>query len=302
MPGSTRDRASGASTTPRSAPGRPPPSMPPRRRSARIPTGTASGHCGQCSTPASPPPTRSSRPTGGAARLEGCSGTSGRLRGTGGPGSPCLRRARARTIAGGREEPLRPAVALRSGEDTCTPAEQDALAALRAAHPDLAAGFAPALRRARAEGLGKLWGALAREQLDGITVVSGECHTTLLLPDGAGVRGPRARGLSEMFAEHPPGLSVTLSGDGHAIDHPVALLDAVIRSCRGRACPTEWGQLSDEVADSVANHALALVGESWRRERLPEPGPSNALAWARRRSAVRMDFSPLAVFEQAVVD
>src|SRR5437879_2148126 len=252
MPGSTRDRASGASTTPRSAPGRPPPSMPPRRRSARTPTGTASGHCGQCSTPASPPPTRSSRPTGGAARLERCSGTSGRLRGTGGPGSPCLRRARGRAIAGGREEPPRPAVALRSGEDTCTPAEQDALAALRAAHPDLAAGFAPALRRARAEGLGKLWGALAREQLDGITVVSGECHTTLLLPDGTCVRGPRR--LTEMFAEHPPGLSVTRSGGGDAIDHPVALLDAVIRSRRGRAGPTEWRQLSAEVAGSAGNH------------------------------------------------
>ena len=191
-------------------------------------------------------------------------------------------------------------MALRSGEDACTPAEQDALAALRAAHPDLAAGFAPALRRARAEGLGKLWGALAREQLDGITVVSGECHTTLLLPDGTCVRGPSR--LTEMFAEHPPGLSVTRSGGGDAIDHPVALLDAVIRSRRGRAGPTEWRQLSDEVAGSVANHALALVGESWRRERLGEPASSNALAWARWRSTARMDFSPLAVFEQAVVD
>jgi siderophore synthetase component len=193
-------------------------------------------------------------------------------------------------------------VALRRGEDACTPAEQDALAALRAAHPDLAAGFAPALRQARAVGLGKLWGALAREQLDGITVVSGQCHTTLLLPDGTRVRGPRPGRLTEMFAEHPPGLSVTLSGDGHAMDHPVALLDAVIRSRPGRACPTEWRQLSDEVAGSVANHALALVGESSRRERLAEPGSSNSLAWARRRSAARMDFSPLAVFEQAVVD
>src|SRR5260370_30102407 len=167
---------------------------------------------------------------------------------------------------------MRPAVALRRGEDACTPAEQDALAALRAAHPDLAAGFAPALRQARAVGMGKLWGALAREQLDGITVASGQCHTTLLLPDGTGVRGPRPGPLTEMFAEHPPGLSVTLSGDGHAIDHPVALLDAVIRSRPGRACPTEWRQLSDEGAARVANHAPPLLAEASRPDRPSRPG------------------------------
>ncbi len=189
---------------------------------------------------------------------------------------------------------------LRSGEDAYTPAEHDALAALRAAHPHLAAGFTPALRQARAVGLGKLWSALVRERLDGITAVSGECHTTLLLPDGTGVRSPSR--LNEMFADHPPGLSVTPSGGSHAIDHPVALLDTVIGSGPGRACPAAWRQLSDEVADSVANHALALVGESWRRGRLEEPGSSSALAWARHRSAARIDFSPLAVFEQAVVD
>ncbi|HEX9315627.1 MAG TPA: IucA/IucC family protein, partial [Actinomycetota bacterium] len=190
--------------------------------------------------------------------------------------------------------------ALRSGDDVRTPAEQQALTALRAAHPHLAAGFAPALRQARAVGLGKLWSALAREQLDGITVAAEEYHATLLLPDGTGVRGQRR--LTELFAEHPPGLSVTRSGSGQAIDHPVALLDAVIRSRRGRVCSTEWRQLSDEIAGSVANHALALVGESWRRARLDDPGSSGALAWARRRSAAGMEFSPLAVFEQAVVD
>ncbi|HEY2666034.1 MAG TPA: IucA/IucC family protein [Actinomycetota bacterium] len=186
------------------------------------------------------------------------------------------------------------------GDDGCTPAERDALGALGAAHPDLAATFGPALRQARAVGLGKLWGALARDRLGGITVVRGECHTTLRLPDGTGVRGPSR--LTEMFAEYPPGLSVTLSRDGHAIDHPAALLDAVIRSLPGGACSTQWRQLSDEVASSVANHALALVGESWRRERRHEPGSPGALAWARRRSAAGMEFSPLAVFEQAVVD
>src|SRR5439155_7841922 len=106
---------------------------------------------------------------------------------------------------------------------------------LRAAHPHLAAGFAPALRQARAVGLGKLWSALAREQLDGITVAAGEYHATLLLPDGTGVRGPRR--LTELFAEHPPGLSVTRSGSGQAIEHPVETLASAIRSLRVRSSP-----------------------------------------------------------------
>ncbi|HMC09213.1 MAG TPA: IucA/IucC family protein [Actinomycetota bacterium] len=182
------------------------------------------------------------------------------------------------------------------------PAEHAAFRALRAAHPHLAGELAPALREARAIGLGRLWSALARERLDGITATVRGDHATLLLPDGTGVRGPAT--LTEAFADHPPGLTVSLIGSGRRpIDHPLDLLEAVVGSRPGRAVDERWLRLADEIASSVANHALGLVGESWRRERWAgEPGSDNALRWAERRSAGGPGFSPLAVFEQAVAD
>src|SRR5439155_12214829 len=74
-----------------------------------------------------------------------------------------------------------------------------------------------------------------------------------------------------------------------------------------RAGYERWLLLADEIASSVANHALGLVGESWRRERLAgdsgsESGAANTLRWAEQRAAAGSGFSPLAVFEQAVAD
>ena len=53
------------------------------------------------------------------------------------------------------------------------PAEHAAFRALRAAHPHLAGELAPALREARAIGLGRLWSALALGasiSLDGLAI------------------------------------------------------------------------------------------------------------------------------------
>ncbi|MGH2771509.1 MAG: IucA/IucC family protein, partial [Actinomycetota bacterium] len=70
--------------------------------------------------------------------------------------------------------------------------------------------------------------------------------------------------------------------------------------------PDRWLRLLDEIASSIAIHALGLIAEVRRRERLtasalPADG-GNALRWASRIAAVDAGFSPLAVFEQAVVD
>jgi staphyloferrin A synthase len=179
-----------------------------------------------------------------------------------------------------------------------TTAEQAALAALRSRHPALATGYGPALRQARATALGKLWVALSRERIDGLVPSARDGRATLLLPDGTTLSGPPA--ITDAFAEHPAGLAVTLHGAvPQLIDHPVALLTAVMAARPGR-----WLRLSAELGDSVANHALALVGESWRRDRLATeqiPG-DNSLRWAARRAAADPGFSPLALFEQAVVD
>jgi siderophore synthetase component len=209
-----------------------------------------------------------------------------------------------------------------------TGAEQAALAALRSAYPQLTESYEAALRQARAMGLAKLWIALSRERLGGITPSVRTGRPTLLLPNGSWLSAPPK--ITDAFAEHPSGLAVTLHGRGEQphegngtqgpfwvsagtletsliiINHPVTLLTAVMASRFARSGGDQWLRLSAELADSVANHALALVGESWRHERLvtrwTDLPTGGALRWAARRAAADPTFSPLALFEQAVVD
>ncbi|MFN2479727.1 MAG: IucA/IucC family siderophore biosynthesis protein [Pseudonocardiaceae bacterium] len=158
------------------------------------------------------------------------------------------------------------------------------------------------MRQARVAALGKLWVALSRERIDGLVPSARDGRATLLLPDGTRLSAPLP--ITDPFAEHPAGLAVTLHGaSSQLIDHPVALLTAMA-SQSNRTDTDRWLGLSAELGDSVANHALALVGESWRRERLAIDGTpgNNVLRWAARRAAADPGFSPLALFEQAVVD
>lgn len=85
-------------------------------------------------------------------------------------------------------------------------------------------------------------------------------------------------------------------------EHPVALID-VMAARAGSRRPEHWARLRGEVAASVAAHALALVAEEDRRGRLAAAaGTADALDWAARRADEQAGFSPLAVFEQSVVD
>ncbi len=183
-----------------------------------------------------------------------------------------------------------------------TTAECGARSALRSAYPVLVARFGAAVRQARAVALGRLWVALSRERIDDLVPLTGDGRARILLPDGNWLSAPPT--ITEAFAAHPAGLTVTLHAAApHQIDHPVALLTAVLAARPERSDTGRWLRLSAELGDSVANHALALVGESWRRERLTAVTPEgNALRWAARRAATDPAFSPLALFEQAVVD
>jgi siderophore synthetase component len=184
-----------------------------------------------------------------------------------------------------------------------TTAERGALAALRAAYPELASRYGAAVRQARAVALGKLWVALSRERIGGLTPLERNGRAEIVLPDGTRLSGPPT--ITDAFAEHSAGLVVTQhSAVPQRIDHPVALLAAVLAGRPGGADSGRWYRLSAELADSVANHALALVGESWRRERftIERTAKENVLGWAARRAAADPTFSPLALFEQAVVD
>jgi siderophore synthetase component len=183
-----------------------------------------------------------------------------------------------------------------------TTAEQATLEVLRSRYPALAARYGAALRQARVVALGKLWVALSRERIDGLLPSASDGRATLVLLDGTRLSAPFP--ITDPFAKHPADLAITLHGaPSQLIDHPVALLTAMA-SQSNRIDADRWLGLSAELGDSVANHALALVGESWRRERLAidaTPG-NNVLRWAARRAAADQGFSPLALFEQAVVD
>lgn len=190
---------------------------------------------------------------------------------------------------------------IRLGDETV--AERGALAALREAHPELAASFGPALRHARAAALGKLWVALSRERIAGLVPLASDGYAGIRLPDGTRLAAPPA--ITDAFAQHSAGLVVTRhAAFPQPIDHPVALLTAVLAAWPVQAGTDRWLQLYAELDSSVANHALALVGELWRRERLMGEGNTgdNALRWATQRAVADPAFSPLALFEQAVVD
>jgi siderophore synthetase component len=188
-----------------------------------------------------------------------------------------------------------------------TAEERTALAALRHTYPALAPRFGGALARARAVALGRLWVALARERIGGIAPSQWAGRAVLRLPNGSRLSAPHE--ITDAFAEHPPGLAVTLHGTvATLIHHPSALLLAVLAACRGRVDPDRWATLATELSASVAHHALGLVGESWRWERLQgalaqrAAAETNVLRWVLRQAAVDPTLSPLALFEQAVVD
>jgi staphyloferrin A synthase len=140
---------------------------------------------------------------------------------------------------------------------TPDPAEHTTAAALNRIRPDLAGPYTAALPGARAAVLGRLWGALAREPiagLSGVTRVDGDLVVSLA--DGRRLRGPAT--LADPFAAAPAGFTLTLDGTGY--DHPAALLDAL-------GLPGHAARLRAELADSVANLALARAAQP-----PPEPG------------------------------
>jgi len=190
-----------------------------------------------------------------------------------------------------------------------TGAEQAALAALRTAYPQLAASFPRAVRQARAVALGKLWVALSREQIAGCVARSSNGRARIMLPDGTRLSAPLT--IADPFAEHSPGLAVTVHAPvPQLIDHPVTLLTSVLaaqvpaRPSQAQAASDRWQHLAAELGDSVANHALALVAELWRRARLVRDAGTedNTLRWAARQAAANPMFSPLVLFERTVVD
>jgi siderophore synthetase component len=161
--------------------------------------------------------------------------------------------------------------------------------ALRRHRPGLADRYEAALPGARAAVLARLWGAIAREPLPGLSGrATANGRLRVALPGGRSAEGDAAA--AEPFAAPGAGFAVIVRGRGPKETHhdPAGLLAALrLPAAAGRV-----EQLAAELDDSVANLALARATQ-------PEPtgGPPalRALAGAPPDEA-------LAAAEQAVVD
>ncbi|MEH1124216.1 IucA/IucC family protein [Micromonospora sp. CPCC 206061] len=125
-----------------------------------------------------------------------------------------------------------------------TPDPDSTLAALRDDRPGLVAPYLAALPGARAAVLGRLWGALAREPIPGVT--GREVHGGRLTVTVAGHRLTGPADAAEPYAPAPDGLTV-----GGYTD-PAALVRGVLHQER----------FAVEVDNSVANLALARANAS----------------------------------------
>jgi len=169
-----------------------------------------------------------------------------------------------------------------------TPVDVDATEAWLAGVPGhLQAACAAALPGARAGVLARLWGALAREPIPGIAGRHiGGTDLVVRLADGRWLRAPAAMG--QPFAEPEPGFTVNLAGADRnvaGIDH-----DDPARLMMALALPGATGRLAGELANSVANLALARAARSARtaacedRSRKPATSRSARTAACEERS------------------
>ncbi|SDY95559.1 Siderophore synthetase component [Micromonospora pattaloongensis] len=141
---------------------------------------------------------------------------------------------------------------------TQAPDAHATLHALAEQRPELVGPYTAALPGARAAVLGRLWGAIAREPIDGVGHrISRDGAVTVALADGRGLTGPADAAVP--FAPAPAGLAVRW--DGQPYDDASALLRAL-------ALPRAE-RLAAELANSVANLALARAAQP-----APHGGPA----------------------------
>jgi len=190
------------------------------------------------------------------------------------------------------------------------------LAYVRAERPDLEGPFLANVHQGRGEILHRLLQALVRENVAGISSRaswrSGVEKCLEIRLSGRTLLVPVRRTLS--FGRFDLGGSVTLRDGSRSeiVEHPARLLDllsdlpgyeGVVRDLAGEA---QLARFRLEVRNSTANYALALAGAGLRRRELAArargSGARTSPEWARGRTAGEGMFSPLAFYEQLVVD
>jgi siderophore synthetase component len=169
----------------------------------------------------------------------------------------------ARIATARRETPV-----TQAGPGPQAPDARTTLHALSVQRPELVGPYTAALPGARAAVLARLWGALAREPIPGISRRETRAgQLTVTLTDGRTLVGPAAS--ATPFTTPPDGLAVQLRD--RAYDDPGALLTALGLPGADR--------LATELANSVANLALARANQPARTDAPPalsRPAPHPA--------------------------
>ncbi len=188
--------------------------------------------------------------------------------------------------------------------------EWQALDGIRAHHPDLEGLFLSSLGRARSSALHRLLQGLVMEDVGGIGVLARwrEGYLEIPLSGGKTLCARVERRYSMGTFDLCGGLVLRGEGAEQVIEHPLELLD--LMKSEGfipeGATGGDLSRFRREVDDGVANHALSLAGaEPGRRamaRRAGGTGADTSLEWVRRRMEEDETFSPLAFYEQLVVD
>src|SRR5215203_1892086 len=203
------------------------------------------------------------------------------------------------------------------GADGLDEEEVRILAHLRAERPDLEGPFLANVHRGRGGILHRLLQALVRENVGGISGRAswrsgGEKGLEIRLSGGRTLLVPVRRTFS--FGRFDLGGNVTLRDGSRSeiVEHPARLLDLLSDlpgyegGARDPAAETRLARFRLEVRNSAANYALALAGGGLRRRELAArargSGARTSPEWALGRTAEDGTFSPLAFYEQLVVD
>ncbi|MNX25318.1 Aerobactin synthase [compost metagenome] len=180
-------------------------------------------------------------------------------------------------------------------------AESALLDTLTASDPSLADAVRQQLPTARAGIMERLVLAVYREEL--VREAHLGADLTIALAEGQLSVPIRHRHAFNRLEFAGP---VTLHSAGVRRDltHPRELLALIRPGGLDDEARSRWDRFDQELGNSVANYALSLAGAARREAHLRRraPGSSDALDWVTTQQAADPRFSPLAFFEQWVID
>jgi siderophore synthetase component len=154
--------------------------------------------------------------------------------------------------------------------------------------------------------------AVIRENLGGTlnraAWLDGGRTLAIPLPAGGELHAPVLRRLSLGRLDFGPGLLLQRQAQQVPVGHPRQLLELIGAAAAGTdpEAETRWQRFGLELENSAANYALALVGAGKRRAEVEawarQAGAATSLEWVEKQLETDATFSPLAFYEQWVVD